>query len=467
MKRAAKTIAADRRCGSRGACRIGLVVLLTLATIVGGWIVATRHARRVEVATGGARLIAYDALPADSEDGCEWKPVDAALAADMTAFPGEAQAGNMPPKQPIRTIRDPYASYSSVAVDTVNDEVVLTDENLFNVLVYKRLENSQAGATSEPKRTIGGLKTKIEFQSGLHLDPKNGDIYAVNNDTVDTLVIFSRQANGDVRPDRQIHTPHGTFAMALDEEHQEILLTVQHDSAVVTFAKSAKNEDAPIRLLQGERTRLADPHGIALDAKDDIIYVVNHGSVHQVRPDAPAVQRTWGSSQGKANWPLGFGYAIPGSGKNLPPSITVYARGASGDVAPLRVIQGPKTEMNWPTGIAFDARANEIYVANDMGDSILVFPAAANGDVAPIRVMNGPKTLLKNPTGVYVDQKNNELWVANFGNHTAAAYRVGAEGDVAPLRVIRSAPPDKPTLSIGNPHPVAYDGKREQILVPN
>jgi DNA-binding beta-propeller fold protein YncE len=123
--------------------------------------------------------------------------------------------------------------------------------------------------------------------------------------------------------------------------------------------------------------------------------------------------------------------------------------------------------MNWATGIAFDSRANEIYVANDMGDSILVFPAAANGDVAPVRVLKGPKTLIKNPTGVYVDRDHGELWVANFGNHTAAAYKLGVEGDVAPLRVIRSAPPDKPTLSIGNPHPVAYDGKREQILVPN
>jgi DNA-binding beta-propeller fold protein YncE len=464
----AKTTNADCRSNTRGAGRIGLVVLLTLAAVVGGWIVATRNAQRAEVATGGGRLIAYEALPADGEEGCEW-PADVALAAapDSARFPGEEPGPDPSGKKPVRMIRDAYASYSSVAVDGVNDEVVLTDENLFNVLVYKRLENSRGGAVSDPKRTIGGLKTKIEFQSGLYLDPKNGDIYAVNNDTVDRLVIFSRQANGDVRPDRQIHTPHGTFAMVLDEEHQEMLLTVQHDSAVVTFAKSAKTEDAPVRLLQGERTLLADPHGIALDAKDDIIFVVNHGSVHQVRPGPPSFERTWAGSQGKANWPLGFGHTIPGSGRNLPPSITVYARGASGDVAPLRVIQGPKTEMNWPTGIAFDARANEIYVANDMGDSILVFPVAANGDVAPVRVMKGTKTLLKNPTGVFVDTKNNELWVANFGNHTAAAYRLGAEGDVAPLRVIRSAPPDKPTLSIGNPHPVAYDGKREQILVPN
>jgi DNA-binding beta-propeller fold protein YncE len=449
---------------SRKSRRLALVAFLTVAGVVGGWAFTTRDARRADI--GADRLIAYEALPenAAGEDSCEWTPVDAALAAEA-GFPGEAAADA--PKKPIRMIRDPYSSYSSVAVDSANDEVVVTDENLFNVLVFNRLENSKSGAVSEPKRTIGGLKTRIEFQSGLYLDPKNGDIYAVNNDTVDTLVIFSRQAKGDVRPDRQVHTPHGTFAMVLDEEHQEMLLTVQHDSAVVTFAKSAQKEDAPVRLLQGDHTGLADPHGIALDAKNDLIFVVNHGSVHQVKPGQQTLVRTFASGDGKANWPLGFGHAIPGSGKNLPPSITVYQRGASGDAAPLRVIQGPKTQLNWPTGIAYDARANEIYVANDMGDSILVFPAGASGDVAPVRVMKGPKTLLKNPTGVYVDAKNGELWVANFGNHTAAAYKLGAEGDVAPLRVIRSAPPDKPTLSIGNPHPVAYDGKREQILVPN
>jgi DNA-binding beta-propeller fold protein YncE len=450
---------------SRISRRLAFVAFLTVAAVVGGWAFTTRNVRRADI--GADRLVAYERLPENmaGEESCEWAPVDAVLAADA-GFPGETAATDAP-KKPVRMIRDGYSSFSSVAVDAANDEVVLTDENLFNVLVFNRLENSQRGAVSEPKRVIGGLKTKIEFQSGLYLDPKNGDIYAVNNDTVDTLVIFSRQAKGDVRPDRQVHTPHGTFAMVLDEEHREMLLTVQHDSAVVTFAKSAKTEDAPVRLLQGEHTRLADPHGIALDAKNDLIFVVNHGSVHQVKPGQPTLVRTFAGGDGKSNWPLGFGHAIPGSGKNLPPSITVYARGASGDAAPLRMIQGPKTQMNWPTGIGYDPRANEIYVANDMGDSILVFSAAANGDVAPIRVMKGPKTLLKNPTGVYVDGKNGELWVANFGNHTAAAYKLGAEGDIAPLRVIRSAPPDKPTLSIGNPHPVAYDGKREQILVPN
>jgi len=46
-------------------------------------------------------------------------------------------------------------------------------------------------------------------------------------------------------------------------------------------------------------------------------------------------------------------------------------------------------------------------------------------------------------------------------------FPLNAAGDVAPMRVIRSGPLGRQALMIGNPHPVAYDTKREQILVPN
>ena len=114
-----------------------------------------------------------------------------------------------------------------------------------------------------------------------------------------------------------------------------------------------------------------------------------------------------------------------------------------GNVPPLRVIQGPKTQLDWPTGLAVDEQKGELYVANDMGDSILVFNVTDSGDVAPKRMIKGPKTTLKNPTGVWVDQKNNELWVANFMNHSATAYALGVSGDVPPLRTIRSGPVER------------------------
>ncbi len=419
----------------------------------------------------GPRLVSYEPLPPEDGPMCESEPVNSekplreAFKEDrLAAAPEEVSK-----RKPLRMIRDPYFAYSAVAVDPANNEVVLTDENLFHVLVYDRLSRTPSTSMTEPKRTIGGLKTKIEFQCGLYIDPSTGDIYAVNNDTVDTLVIFSRQARGDVVPTRELHTPHGTFGIAVDESTKELFLTVQHDSAVVVFPKEAQGEDPPIRLLQGDNTRLADPHGMALDPKNGLIYVANHGSVHQVRPPDQASGERPGRRQRerKPFWPLMRADAVPGSGRMVPPSINVYAKDASGDAPPLRVIEGPKTQLNWPTGVAVDPEHNELFVANDGGSSILVFKASASGDVAPIRVLKGSKSLVKNPTGVFLDSKNHELWVANFGNHTAAAYNPTASGDTPPVRVIRSAPADKAVPGMGNPHPIAYDSKREEILVPN
>jgi DNA-binding beta-propeller fold protein YncE len=400
---------------------------------------------------------------------CQWAP--ASTTESLRVGLQEAGAGraagasdDLSQRQPVRMIRDAYAAYSAVAVDPVNNEVVLTDENLFQILVYDRLDNTPPTARmTEPKRMIGGLRTKIEFQCGLYIDPANGDIFAVNNDTVDTLVIFSREARGNVPPTRELHTPHGTFGIAVDEHAQEMFLTTQHDSAVVVFRKYAEKEEAPIRLLQGDRTMLADPHGVAIDTRKQLLFVSNHGAVSgRYSPEQGAR-----GQERPPNWPLDRDVARPGSGEFRPPSISVYSLKASGNTPPLRVIQGPLTQMNWPAHIFMDEERGELYVANDMGNSILVFDSSASGDAAPKRVLSGPRTMIKNPTGVFVDFKHDELWVANFGNHAATVYPRGASGDTPPLRMIRSGPIDEPALGIGNPHPIAYDSKREEILVPN
>ena len=486
--------------------RIGRALLPASFALIASWVMWFGSAKPPEFnpsvrstfrkPAGSPRLVSIEKLPDLGTDGemCAWVPASASPVS-LAAFRQElreirlaalqerreassaasgsaldAQRQEIWKRPPVRMIRDPYAAYSAVAVDVANNEVVMTDENLFQVLVYDRMANTPPTASmTEPKRMLGGLETKIEFQCGLYIDPANGDIFAVNNDTVDTLVIFSREARGNVPPTRELYTPHGTYGIAVDEGREEMYLTIQHDSALVVFPKYATQDVPPLRLIQGDKTRLADPHGVAVDTKNNLLFVTNHGSTHTVSPEenvgATGIQL--GRREGKPNWPIGLDQAIPGSGRNVPPSITVYARTASGDAAPLRVIEGPKTQMNWPTGIAVDPDRNEIYIANDGGDSILVFDASASGDAAPIRVIKGPKSMVSNPTGVFLDKKNNELWVANFGNHTAAVYRPTANGDTPPLRVIRSAPPDRPTPGMGNPHPLAYDSKREEILVPN
>ena len=453
----------------------GALAVLTIASSPGN--------RNVSATTryiGIDHLVSWTPLPDETGQMCPMPEMTSSYQTRTLGAGQRATEGVPTFSQPDRVIRDRYPSFSSIAVDLSRDQVVVTDENLFQVMFYNRTENSAPNQVAKPLRVIGTKwddsfmsreesKTKIEFQCGLYVDPRNGDVYAVNNDTQDTLVIFSNEQVGNVAPSREIHTPHGTFGITVDEAAQEVFLTVQHDSAIVVYKKGASGEEPPLRMLQGDRTRLADPHGIALDGKRGVFYVTNHGSVHSTSKDEggrlPPAQRA--EALALVNWPLERDFAVPGSGRTLPPAITVYAKNATGDAAPLRVIEGPRTGLNWPTGIAADPDRGEIYVTNDTTDSILVFDADASGNVAPKRILKGPKTGLNNPTGLALDFKNNELWVANFGGHTATAYRMNASGDTAPLRTIRAATEGTPSLMIGNPGAVAFDTKREAILAPN
>jgi len=393
-----------------------------------------------------------------------------ARSAIAEAFQVRTRAGNLD-KKPTRYIKDPNPAWSSIAVNAENNMVVMTDENLFRIVEYGRLDNTPPAARlTEPKRIIGGDQTRTEMLCGAYIDPRTLDVYVTNNDTQDWMPVFSRNAKGNVAPDRLLATPHRTWGITADETRQELYVTVQFPSAVIVYRKTAANNEAPLRTLEGDATELADPHGIALDVKNDLLITTNHG--HRRFYGGAAVStitETWEEWIGKSTVDLNSlpRRYLPGLGKFEMPSINIYARNASGNTPPLRVIKGPKTQLNWPSHVAVHEERGEIFVANDAEDSILVFRTSDSGDVAPTRVIKGAKTRVKNPTGLSLDVKNGELWVANMGNFAATVYPITANGDVAPLRMIRGGPADQVGLMIGNPGAVGYDSKRQQILVPN
>jgi 6-phosphogluconolactonase (cycloisomerase 2 family) len=429
--------------------------------------------------TGAPQLVSSEPLPQMEGETCPWAPASAQTLPvnylqqrDLAAAAADEKnpSSEVVNLSPVRVIHDNYATYSAVAVDTRNNEILLQDENLFQILVYDRMASTPPTATmTEPKRIIGGPKTDVEFNCGLYVDQHTGDIYSVNNDSRNKMVVFSRDQKGDVPPTREVNTPHGTYGIAVDETKQLMYLTVEHDNAIVVYPKSAKEDEPPVRLIQGDHTGLADPHGITLDMKDGLIFVGNHGSRHLVSKDADFTKKADKAyaGTGREHWPLDRDAAVPGSGELLGPFISVYPMNASGDAAPLRVIQGPKTQLNWPATMSVDEQRGEIYIANDGGDSVLVFRVTDSGNVAPTRIVKGPKTGLKNPTGVFADLKNKEMVVSSMGNYSASVFPLMANGDVAPLRTIRSAPAGKQALAIGNPGGIAYDSKRSEILVPN
>jgi DNA-binding beta-propeller fold protein YncE len=377
------------------------------------------------------------------------------LVAAARALAGQGQSLERKPitieRAPRRVIKDQYPSFSAVAINAEENMLVVTDENLFQILEYDRRANTPPQARlTEPKRIISGPNTRAEMICGVYIDPVTKEVYVLNNDTQNWLPVFSRDARGNATPSRYLAAPHGTFGIAVHEEKQEMFLTVQHQNSVYVYRKQASGDEKPLRVLVGSDTQLEDPHGIALDTKNKLIFVSNFGNAQVRAPGSSGGRRSAGTY-----------------GKFELPSITVYPLDASGNTKPLWIIEGSQTMLNWPSHIALHEERQELFVANDADDSILVFRASDKGNVAPVRMIKGPHTGIKNPPGITLDVKNGEISVASMGTHAVLFFPVTANGDVKPSRIIRGGPANQVALNIGNPGAVGYDTKRDQILVPN
>src|SRR5437016_7634701 len=272
----------------------------------------------------------------------------------------QAQADRKPvviERAPLRFIKDPNPSFSAVAVDSESNMLVVSDENMFRIMEYDRRESTPPQARlSEPKRIISGTNTKFEMVCGVYIDPKTKEIYALNGDTQNWMPVFSTDARGNTAPSRALNIPGHPFQMAADEDAQLLYMTIQSNNMISVYRKQATGSERPVRTIRGNDTLMADPHGIALDSKNRLIFVSNFGN---------------GDLRG-AN---GDRY-----GRFDPPSITVYPMDGTGNVKPVRVIQGPKTMMNWPSHLAFHQDRQELFVANDADSSVLVFRGSDQDD---------------------------------------------------------------------------------------
>jgi hypothetical protein len=116
-------------------------------------------------------------------------------------------------------------------------------------------------------------------------------------------------------------------------------------------------------------------------------------------------------------------------------AILVFRGGANGQEAPIRTIQGPKTELDSPERLDIDTVHREIFIPD--GNQVLVFPLDGNGDVAPIRAIRGPDTQLAGQS-LAVDPLNNLIAVTGRDRSLLIFDRT-ANGNVKPLRIIRGA----------------------------
>jgi DNA-binding beta-propeller fold protein YncE len=365
--------------------------------------------------------------------------------------------GDVPP---VRVVSDPYPTLHSVVVDAERNKVFFSDPNRHALWSYDRQAASKGREQVEPLTGIRGPSTGMMFIAAVTLDRARQEIYTVDNDIGDRLMVFPYDADGNVKPKRVLDVPHQAWGISISDERNEFAVTVEAPREIVIYRKGAQGHDAPLRTIRGPKTLLGDPHGVFFDDKNNELVVANHGNQGGRAPtpgDTPARQRGSRVTEGQT---------LAG-GRFDGPSITIYPADAKGDVPPIRQIQGDKTGLNWPMALDVDRDRDEIAVANDGDSSVRIFRRTDAGNVAPVRVIKGPRTLINGPMGVAYDLKNSEIWVANYGEHTALVFPILASGNVAPKRILRNAPAGSPTVGFGNPGAVAYDSKRDEILVPN
>lgn len=272
------------------------------------------------------------------------------------------------------------------------------------------------------------------------------------------IAAFARLANGNVAPARIIsgqssklgRTTHG---IAYDEVHDEIIAPNPLAAAVVIFRGGADGAESPVRTLQGHLTGLSRPETVAVDTKNDELLVGDPGDRR----------------------------------------ILVYKRDADGNARPIRAIQGPRTRLHQIVGIAVDHAHDKIVVSTYSRTGgvtgLLVFDRTASGDVAPVGIITGPRTGIHRPRQIAVDTQTGNIYVACINNEYLPPYNVdkpreglsqdvdipspwnaGKEGfigvwnvadngDVAPRSVIRGR-----STGIVHPAGVAFDAANGEVI---
>jgi DNA-binding beta-propeller fold protein YncE len=279
--------------------------------------------------------------------------------------------------------------------------------------------------------------------AGVAVDPVAKQFYGIETDIGSNVAIFSNNDRGNAQA-QILATPIGGWGISLNPTGEEMVVSIEENDELMVFRRSARGVDKPIRQIRGLHTTLADPKGLFWDGKNHEIFSANVGN--------------WSRSY----WDPDY----TGGGEYRPPSIVVFDDMADKDTRPKRIIQGDKTGLDFPHGLAVDNVHDEIAVANDGDNSVLIFSRTANGNVPPIRVIKGSHTAIERPMGIALDTDHDELWVANWG-HEAPVFDRSASGDATPKRVIRSAAPGTPVAGISVPPALGFDTKRDQLLVPN
>ena len=225
-----------------------------------------------------------------------------------------------------------------IRYDEVHDEILLPQQFGQAILVFR------GGASGEeaPIRVIRGSSTRLLAPDRLEVDPINNEILVPEDDYI---LVFPREANGNVAPKRVLLARGGTFQEANVDPIHDLLIVggtmrtedARRKSAIMMFSRTAEGEAAPRSVITGpgagggNRMTVYPPRGL--------IFAAVRGTT---------------DSDDKSH-------------------VAVWSIEDSGNVPPRWTIGGPKGALRQPRGVTIDPKNKTLIVSDKYLNSVLTY----------------------------------------------------------------------------------------------
>jgi DNA-binding beta-propeller fold protein YncE len=139
-----------------------------------------------------------------------------------------------------------------LAYDAAHDEIVVTNAFAQAILTFR----GGAGGEQPPIRVIQGVRTRLNEARAMDkvaIDPLHNEIFITTGS--DNVLVFAREANGDVAPIRVLGGPDTLIGerptVRVDPVRNLLFLTGQ--SGLLVFDRTASGNARP-RIIEGPRT---------------------------------------------------------------------------------------------------------------------------------------------------------------------------------------------------------------------
>jgi hypothetical protein len=227
-----------------------------------------------------------------------------------------------------------------IRYDAIHDEIVVPHQLGQAVLVFR----GDASGEEPPIRVIQGSLTQMMAPDRVDIDPVNNEILVPEEDH---LLVFPREANGNVAPKRVLRTPGASYSESNVDSMRNLLVIggrLRRDNgrldAIMVFDRTAEGTQQPKWMIAGPNSRFSGAARMDLNVDRGLAFGTIRGN--DVSSDNSFVG-VWNYVEDR------------------------------GDAPPRWTIGGPKGMLRQPRGVVLDHKNKALIVSDKFLNAVITY----------------------------------------------------------------------------------------------